>query len=181
VILYYGSFLPLHGFDIVILAASLLRDNHNVKFKIIGDGPTKKKTQDLARKMKLSNMEFAPSIPYNNLPVEISRATICLGGHFSNIEKAKRVIPGKTYQAIAMGKATIVGDNPANRELLTHGKDAWFCRMNDPNALAEAINILINDAHLRESIGSEARQTFLRRASWGILSQQLKGIIDNML
>jgi glycosyltransferase involved in cell wall biosynthesis len=172
-VLYYGSYLPLHGIQTIIKAAQLLIQEPSIHFRIIGDGIQSSSIREMAAKFHLNNVEFTPSIPLEDLPGEISRATICLGGHFSHIPKASRVIAGKTFQCLAMGKATIVGDNPANAEILTHGKSAWFCKMNDPQALADSIRELIADRVLRERLGQAGRQTFLEKASLAILSQQI--------
>mgnify|MGYP000342013574 CR=1 FL=1 len=179
VVLFYGSFLPLHGVETIINAASYLRDTQ-VLFRIIGSGDKKSSAVSLASKLALTNVEFRSSVPLERLPVEISGATICLGGHFGTSEKAKRVIAGKTFQCLAMAKPTIVGDNDANRELLTHGKDAWFCKMGDPVALADAIRLLLADKGLRNRLGENARQTFLQRASRKVLSEQLYHMIDTV-
>ena len=75
-----------------------------------------------------------------------------------------------------MGKATIVGDNDANRELLTHGEDAWFCPMNDAQALAESVRTLANDDALREQIGRNGHETFMQRASLKMLNPQVEAV-----
>jgi glycosyltransferase involved in cell wall biosynthesis len=178
-VLYYSSYLPLHGTQVVIQAAKLLEGQ--AKFRLIGTGRDFLQTRALAESIQARNIEFIPSIPLTFLPEEIARATICLGGHFGTSPKAARVIAGKTYQCLAMGKATIVGENPANHELLTHEKDAWFCAMNDPEDLARSIEILLNNISLRDTIGKHARMTFLERASTPVLQAQLKQIVIKQL
>lgn len=178
-VLFYSSFLPLHGVETILLAASYLRDIP-VQFRIIGGGDRKASALSLTKQLSLNNVEFLPAIPLEKLPGEIANATICLGGHFGTSEKAKRVIAGKTFQCLAMAKPTIVGDNDANRELLTHGKDAWFCTMGDPLALANSIRLLLENRELRETLGTNARQTFLQRASRKVLSEQLYQMIESL-
>lgn len=177
-VLFYGSFLPLHGVDIIIRAAKLLESYPGIHFRLIGNGPEYPSVRQLAHQLDIQNVEFHPPVRLKELPEEIARATVCLGGHFGTTEKAKRVIASKTFQCLAMGKATIVGDNSANRELLTPGHDAWFCPMGDPEALAEAILVLINDPDLRTHLGHNARQTFLNKASIAVLSQQVRQMVE---
>jgi glycosyltransferase involved in cell wall biosynthesis len=69
-----------------------------------------------------------------------------------------------------MGRPTIVGDNPANRELLTHGHDSWFCQMDNPEALADAILHLFKTPELRDELSANASRTFRLRASQKVLS-----------
>jgi glycosyltransferase involved in cell wall biosynthesis len=179
-VLHYGSHLPLHGLDTILRAAERLDSSSNIRFKIIGSGIHTQSTRQLARQLNLRNVDWLPFIPTTQLPGEIQAADICLGGHFSAIPKAARVIAGKTFECIAMGKPTIVGENPANHELLTHGYDAYFCPMADPVALAESILILAQDADLRDHLGHNARQTFLAHCSTAVLGQSLNDLIARL-
>jgi glycosyltransferase involved in cell wall biosynthesis len=180
-VMTFGSFMPLHGIDTILRAASLLQNNPTIHFHLFGEGMESKRNHQLAEELALKNVFFFPLLPQRELPDQISQASICLGGHFGSSEKAGRVIAGKTYECLAMGKAVIVGDNAANRELLTHGKDAYFCKMADPVALADAIRTLIENPTLRKSLGENARQTFLERASLPMISQQLKRIVEKLV
>lgn len=181
-VLFYGSFLPLHGIETIARAGKILERETGIHFKIIGQDPASDRVKRLVAEYNLGqNIQFHPPVPLSRLPDEIAHASICLGGHFGLSDKARRVIAGKTFQCIAMGKPTIVGDNPANRELLTHGEDALFCKMNDPQALADAILILYHDAPLRERLGENARATFLKSASTPVLEAQLIQIVKQIV
>jgi glycosyltransferase involved in cell wall biosynthesis len=175
-VLFYGSYLPLHGVDVIVRAAKILEPLSNIHFRIIGEGMQKKQISNLARDLGVRNIEFISSVKYETLPDEIGRAKICLGGHFGGNEKAARVIPAKVFQCIAMGKATIVGDNLANAEFLTHGKDAYYCKMNDPEALANAIQFLDEHNDLQKNLEINSRRSYLEKASCNILNNQIKEI-----
>mgnify|MGYP000418674417 CR=1 FL=1 len=177
-VLFYGEFLPLHNIEVILQAAQLVMSD-GIHFQIIGPFGKHIKQKQL-NQAHLTNVEFIPPVPLEQLPSYISRAAICLGGHFGASEKAGRVIAGKTFQCIAMGKPTIVGDNPANRELLVPGKDAWFCKMNDAQALSEAIKSLWQDKPLQSYLGKNAREAFLQKASKPILRRKLKAILQKI-
>ncbi len=181
IVLYYGNYLPLHGVSIVIQAAKLLEIETNLRFKLIGTGHDYKFAQKFAGNLGLKNLEFLPPVPLSVLPDYIDQAMICLGGHFGQSEKASRVIAGKTYQCLAMGKPTIVGENPANHELLTHGYDAWFCEMNNPEALSQAILTLVKDEMLRERLGQNAHNTFLQKAQFSIITPQICQMVNDLI
>jgi len=180
-VLYYCSFLPLHGVDVVVQAAQIVEKTSPLKFRIIGNGVEEKKVRDLALNLGVRNVEFVNQVPQENLPEEIASSLICLGGHFGISEKAKYVIPGKVYQIIAMGKPVIVGDNIANHELLTHNEDSWFCEMNNPEALAKAIVTLYEDKKLRRKLGAGAYSTFKNKASEAVLKAQIRNAIEGYL
>ena len=176
-VLYYCSYLPLHGVDVVVQAAELLLADPAIKFKIIGDGIEYEKIRKFVQDKHLTNVELAEPVAIDQLPQIIQNSHICLGGHFGASAKACRVIPGKAFQMIAMGKPVIMGDNAANRELLTHRVDAWFCEMNNPRALADAINALFHDKELRDQIADGALKTYREAAS----SELLKSIVQKSI
>ena len=178
IIHYHGSFLPLHGIDTIIEAARFLKNDPQIRFQLLGSGLEYKRIYRLVNDFELSNVTFIPSVPLEHLPIHIAKASVCLGGHFGISDKAARVIAGKTFQDIAMGKATIVGDNSANLELLTHGYDAWFCPMNDPQALTDSIVELVKNTPLRETIGENARRTFMEKASLKALTPQIQQVVE---
>jgi glycosyltransferase involved in cell wall biosynthesis len=126
---------------------------------------------------QLTNIEFLDSVPLSGLPAIIAEADICLGGHFGDSDKAARVIAGKTFQDVAMGKATIMGDNVANRELFTHGKDAWFSPPSDAQALADGIRRLAAEPELRRRLGEQAQRTFMQHASRQVITPMLETLV----
>lgn len=178
VALFYGTFLPLHGLDIILQAAA---EVPAVQFRLIGEGPQLKAAKKLAVDLHLKNTTFLPSIPLEALPKEIAAADICLGGHFGGSQKAARVIAGKTFQYLAMGKAAIVAENPANRELLTHAVDAWFCPPNDAHTLALSIHTLCTDTPLRERMGRAGQHVFQTRASTAVLDEEIAQIVKALI
>lgn len=142
VIFWYGYTTQLQGVEIILKAAKILEKEKDICFHLVG--PIKKECNNIINILDLKNVKYMEWIPYRDLPKEIAMADLCLGGHFSNVNKAKRVIPGKVFQFIAMEKPIIIGDNPATRELFTNSQKTIFCKMNDEKALAEAILLFKN-------------------------------------
>jgi glycosyltransferase involved in cell wall biosynthesis len=180
IVLFHGSYLPLQGIDVIIEAAHLLEGRGDILFRMVGRGLGYERIFSIAQTLGLQNIEFLDSVPVDQLPNLIAKADICLGGHFGISAKANRVIAGKTFQDIAMGKATIVGDTSANHELLTHRLDAWFTPTGNAQALAEAIQVLSDDPELRAFLGSNARRTFLENASLKVLTPQVKELVERV-
>ena len=151
-VFYYGSYLPLQGIEYIVRAAKLLEDQPDIVFRIAGQGMQYAEIRTLAETLGCTNIEFVDWIPYEQLPDYIAGASVCLGGHFSDSDKAQSVIATKTYQFLAMAKPTIVGDCQANAEIFTHGEHVYMCRMADAQALADAVLALRADAELRRKI-----------------------------
>jgi glycosyltransferase involved in cell wall biosynthesis len=131
IVCYFGNVLPLQGIDVILKAFKLLQNNPQIMLICIG--PVKSKIQ-------LKNIEYIDWLPQKKLAKYIAFSDLCLAGHFnSNIEKAKRTIPGKAYIYRAMEKPMILGDNPANHELFSESEMITFVEMGNPKALANAI------------------------------------------
>jgi glycosyltransferase involved in cell wall biosynthesis len=180
-ILYYSSYMPLHGVDVVIRAAKLLLEERDLHFKLIGSGQEYESIRRLAEEWGLSNVTFEPPVPLEKLPGEIAAADICLGGHFGQSAKAKRVIPGKIYQILAMASPLIAADTPANATLLQHGETAYLCPTGDANALAEAILTLHRNSDLRERLAANGRERYIQRAGEAVITQKLHQIVNEMI
>ena len=180
-VFYYGSFLPLHGVDVIIEAAALLRDRPEIHFTLGGDGRLRAAAEREVEQLGLTNVEFVGWIPLEKVPEHISQASICLGGHFSNVPKAARVVSTKTFQFVAMRKATVVGDNAATRELFRPGEDVYAVPMGNPEALAEAIRALAADAELRQRVAQGGYEIFRERLSTRTIADQLASIVERSL
>jgi glycosyltransferase involved in cell wall biosynthesis len=59
-------------------------------------------------------------------------------------------------EAMACGKAVVVSDTPGFRELISDGVTGLLAKGEDPQGLASAIGMLLNDASLRRTIGAAA-------------------------
>jgi glycosyltransferase involved in cell wall biosynthesis len=179
-VLYYSSFLPLHGSDVIVRAAALLREKP-IQFKLIGDGPDFANVIQMAKSFGLNNITFAPPVPLRRLAIEIAESDICLGGHFGKSDKAKRVIPGKIYQMLAGGRPIIATNYPGNRELLSHGDTAFLIEKPTPELLADAIDLLHSDPASRFELGRKARILYESQCSEAVIGQKLIRIVNETL
>ncbi len=150
-VLFYGSFVPLHGADVIVAAAARLRGRRDIRFELVGGGQTLERARAVARAESLENVRFSPRVPFEALPSRIAAAHVCLG-IFGAGEKARRVVPNKVYQCMGMARAVVTGDTPAVRGAFRDGVDVVLVRPGDPDALAEAVAWLADDARAREAI-----------------------------
>jgi len=177
-VFYYGAFLPLHGAEVIIQAAALLGRRSDIHWTIGGDGPAFARVRQMVSDLGVTNVEMPGWIPVERLADHIADADICLGGHFSTIPKAGRVISTKTFQFLAMRKAVIVGDNEATRELLTSGQHALAVPMGDPAALAQAVETLADDPAQRHHLSEGGYELFRQKLTTAAIAQHLAGIVE---
>ncbi len=151
-VLFFGSFLPLHGVETIVHAAEIIKnEDPSIGFHLIGSGQTWPMAQSLANELKLDNIHFENWLPQDILPLKIAKADICLG-IFGKSEKTRRVVPHKIFQAMAMRKPVITLRTPAVEELFFHREHLFFCPTNEPLPLAQAILELRENSELRDTM-----------------------------
>ena len=170
-ILWYLTYIPLHGFETVARAAALLADDGRV-FRLIGDGQERGAAEKLARELGLTNMEFVAAVPESELAREIGRASICLGV-FGTSDKAARVVPNKVFQCAAAGRALVTAATPAIETAF--GDALVTVPVGDEHALADAIRSLRGPARLEAT--ARARAVFVERYSEAALAGDLDRIL----
>ncbi|TEU06577.1 MAG: glycosyltransferase, partial [Candidatus Aminicenantes bacterium] len=147
-VLFYGSFLPLHGVDAVVEAAKIVsKEDASIDFVLIGSGQTLPRVRALAAELNLSNIRFESWLPQSELPQRIAAADICLG-IFGRTEKAGRVVPHKIYQSMGMKKAIITAQTPAVEEFFSHRENIFLVPEPYPENLAQAVLKLKRDKNL---------------------------------
>jgi glycosyltransferase involved in cell wall biosynthesis len=166
-ILWYLTYIPLHGFETVARAAALLAGDGR-RFRLVGDGQERGAAEELVRGLALTNVEFADPVPEAELANEIARASICLGV-FGTSAKAARVVPNKVFQCAAAGRAIITAATPAIETAF--GDALVTVPAGDAHALADAIRELRGPARLQ--LASRARAVFVERFSEAALASDL--------
>lgn len=175
---FHGFFNTLQGVEFIIRAAKRLESHEDIKFVIIGGGKDKIKHFKLAEDLKLRNIEFIGLMDQKELALKIAKTDICLG-IFGVSDKARRVIPNKVYECVAIKKPVISADTPAIRELFTDN-DLMLVKIADAEAIASAILKLKGDKELREKLANNAYEKLVSNASTKILGLKFKKMIQKL-
>lgn len=177
-VFYYGNMLPLHGLQYVIDAAIMLKANQQVLFLFIGGGS---ETELIIEKAKAegANIEYKKWVPFDDLPRYAAESDICLGGPFGNTLQARMVITGKTYQFLAMGAPTMVGDVDEATPF-EDGKNCLLVKQADSSAIATKIEWACNHKEELKKIGQNGRKTYESHYSSKVVNQRVADLLGGI-
>jgi glycosyltransferase involved in cell wall biosynthesis len=151
---YAGTYIPFHGVDTILRAAHLLPD---VQFELIGKGQTYAENRDLATRLQLQNVRFVEGyFPVKQLLEMQTQSTIMLGV-FGASAKTDYVVPNKVYEALALGRPMITAESAAIREFLTPNQHLLTVSPADADALATAIQTLIDNPQQQAELVAAGR------------------------
>ncbi len=179
-VLFYGSFIPLQGPEIIVKAAACYSDP-NVTWTLVGDGPLLEKCQKLATQLKVDTINFVGWLDYKiELPRRISQADIVLGV-FGDTPKAGRVIPNKVFQSMAMAKPIITQASKAYPATVQACPGMIWTDAGEPHALADAVATLAKKTSELSSLGLFSYQAYSSEFSQSVISEQLSNAIRKVV
>lgn len=158
-ILFYGSFIPLHGIDVILKAFNIM-EKENIEFEatIIGKGQKFSEMKDLYDKLDLKNVTMdGEFIDEKQLSESIRQNDIVLG-IFGNSKKAKSVIPNKVYQSTACRKCTVTMKSEVLNEFYKE-EDLVTCN-NTPESLSKTLIELIKNTDYIEKTANCGYEQF---------------------
>lgn len=180
VVLYFGSYVPNHGVDVILSAADHLRADDRVLFRFIGDGEAKQRAIERATTLRLTSIEFLPRVPFETLPVHIAQADIVLGV-FGDTLQARRATANKVLQGLAMRKPVITGDTLTVREYFVDREHLWLCPLGDPLSLTDALRTLADDPALRHKLAEAGYQRVKECLTPAVVGPQLAQTLRSLL
>ena len=164
-VLYVGSYIPLHGTEVIMEAANILQEKgEDIFILMIGQGPDHAKCQDLAEKYHLNNIEFKGFMTLEELNYYYNATDINLG-LFSVGERANSVVLNKTNDSFRVGKPHLTLETDAMKEAFTDNEDIFYTKDNRPETLADRIIKIKNNPALVESVGKNASRSYVDKLS----------------
>jgi len=159
-VLYVGSYIPLHGTEVIIEAARILQEQEEeLFFLMIGQGPDHAKCKALAEKYDLKNIEFKGFMTLEELNYYYNATDMNLG-LFSTGERANSVVLNKTNDSFRVGKPHLTLETDAMKEAFSDNEDIFYTKDNFPETLASRIIEIKNDKPLLEKVGENALKSY---------------------
>ncbi|ROP58164.1 glycosyltransferase involved in cell wall biosynthesis [Enterobacter sp. BIGb0383] len=163
---FLGTLKPWHGVQTLTAAFALLHQRgRRVRLSIVGDGPEYATIHRwLEERGLLAATHFAGAVPPDAVPALLAEMDIGVapypqmtGFYFS---------PLKIYEYMAAGAAVIASHTGHLAEVVSDERTGLLVPPDNPQALCEAIERLLDDDALRQRLGSAGRQQVASEHGW---------------
>jgi len=147
-VVYCGLHGLAQGLEVVIGAAERLKNHPEIKFVLIGDGPTKESLVAQARMKKLNNLRFLDRRPKKEIPAILASCDVSL---VPLVTRLPGTMPSKVYEALAAGTPPVVAKGCEGATLVTQfNAGRTFEPMNDKELAEVILSLAKNPSELKE-------------------------------
>ena len=185
---YWGRWVKFKGLEFTLKTISeVYKQNKNIKFIMIGDGPEKNEIIKLISKLNLNNIiEYKGLVEFRKIPplVNDSEIFLHLPIYLKKEERGASYIHtetmGRTYcEASSLGMACVISNVGGGPEIIKNRGNGFVVPEKDYHSASEKILKLIKDRRLRKKMGNNGREIALENFDWKILIDKYKEIFKN--
>lgn len=175
-VLYAGLLGFPQGLSTLIQAAKLLP---KVQFRLVGDGAEKKLLEDLAQELSLNNVIFTGYVSSEEVLHNYAQADILVAllRHNPAFEIAQ---PSKLWEYMSTGKPVIFCGKGEAAHIIDQHKTGLSVIPENPEALARAIQKLIDQPKLAESYGKNGKRFIQEYRCRQSLTNKLKVFLEQI-
>jgi glycosyltransferase involved in cell wall biosynthesis len=158
---------PREGQELLIEAtAKLLVRGRKVTALIVGDGARREELEAIAHRSGVADaVVFTGKVPHDEVRAHYALLDVFVVPR-RNDRAARYVTPLKPFEAMAMGKPLVVANLPALVEIAAPGERGLEFQHGDPDALADAVETLIDQPETMRRFGEEGRRWVLAERTW---------------
>jgi colanic acid biosynthesis glycosyl transferase WcaI len=166
-----GNMGVKQGLDLVLHAASRLRERRDITFILVGDGSMKSQLEQQASSLQLSNLRFLPLLDESSFSEMLAATDVGLIVQQSSVSDI--VFPSKTVTLLSAARPVIasVNDKSEIGRTILVSRGGVVIKPEDPDLLAEAVRSFAADKESRQAMGERGRQyAFKTWETSGVLS-----------
>lgn len=179
VVLYAGLIGIAQGVEIAIHAANLLRDDNDVHFLIVGDGPRRDDLHRQVQELALSNVTMIPRQPREAIPAFLKTADVALVPLVSsNLDDA---VPSKLLEAWAYGRPVILAAGGEASDLVRHSAGGMVVPPEEPDCLAEVILTMKNNPDQLAQYAGNGRTYVQQKFDRRLLASQMAQVLEKTI
>jgi glycosyltransferase involved in cell wall biosynthesis len=171
-----GRLINFKGQETLIRAAkSVAQAINNLQIEFVGDGPDRKRLEQLAETLGVSEFcHFPGNVEHKEVLHKIASATVCVTPSYTD------ALGMVNIEALSVGTPVIATCVDGIVEVVEDGKVGYLFPPDNAEILAGKIINLLKDHELRRTLSSQARNSYLGHFSYNVLPEQVDQI-ESML
>ena len=159
-VLFAGNIGAAQGVEVIVEAATLLKDNKDIQFVMLGDGSCRQWMLQQVADRKLTNLHLPGRFPVETMPGFMQKASALLVT-LADREIFAATVPNKIQAYMAAGRPIIACLPGEGARLVVDAKAGVGVRAEDGKALAEAVLGLYRMSESeRDQMGRNGRAYF---------------------
>jgi glycosyltransferase involved in cell wall biosynthesis len=162
---FMKGFREVYGAEFLVRAMpAVVQAYPGVRFQVVGDGPTRPRCRDLADSLGvMSHIDWLPRQPHGQLPGVLAQWDV------SVLPSLHESFCVAAIESSAMGLPVVASDVCGHRDTVRDRATGLLVEPENPQALAEAVVMLLGDAGLRREMGRRGREFVKREYEWDVL------------
>ena len=169
IVSYSGNFGIVHDFNPIKKAIRVLECEKDIVFLFIGDGTEKGELEKFVTDNDLKNVKFLPFQPRENILHSLNACDVSLVSIKRGMEG--KLVPSKLYGSLAVGKP-VIGICSQNSEVAVIIEENRCGLVDTDNDLSGKILRFYHDPHLRDEMGRNGRDAFMKKYDRAIATEK---------
>ncbi len=169
-LLYVGRLDPIKGAELLLHAASLLRERPRLHVRIVGGEQKpgeRARLEQCARKLGIEDRaSFFDPVPHEELPwLYAAVDMLVVPSYYESFSMV-------TAEALASGTPVVASDVGGPASLVHDGLSGYLVQPGDIRAFAQRIELLLDDTSLRETLAHHAPDT-VAHLDWPTVAERI--------
>jgi glycosyltransferase involved in cell wall biosynthesis len=164
---YISSLIPYEGVEVLLRGTRELLDRgHDVGVLVVGDGPSRVGWEREAERLGLGGRcRFTGRVPHADVQAYYEAIDVFVVPRRDD-RVCRLVTPLKPVEAMALQRCVVVSDLPALAEMVEEGVTGRTFAVEDPVALADVVEPLLDDPATRAALGAAGRERVIAERTW---------------
>lgn len=179
VVLYVGRLAEIKGVQYLIDAMKEI----NALLVIVGDGPLRQRLMEQAQKINscydIQKIIFLGAKPHAELKKMYASADVIVIPSVTDSHGAQEGLPTVIIEAMASGLPIVASASGGIVEIIKHMQNGILIKEKDPNAIAAAVNKLLYDEKLCQTLIEQGHKT-AKEHDYGVLASKYAQLINEV-
>jgi glycosyltransferase involved in cell wall biosynthesis len=179
IVIYAGNVGLAQNLEVIVDVAEILKNEKDIFFYIIGEGPNKQKLKDRKKQKKIDNISFIDEISRKDIHNYLYQAD-CGVIPLRDLKLFHGALPSKIFDYLACGLPILVGIEGEAKKLVNESNTGLYYKPENPSDLATKIMYLYKNRDTLNEFSNNARPFVEENFTRKKLAKKLEKILSEV-